>query len=372
MGRYNKLVKDVMGQGPNRRRGARWLALVVAVLAWFCVIGELQGQEPTPAASQPTARIEGWAEREVKFKSADGVELQGTVVVSEKGAMGFVLLIQGSGPTDRDGNQLPGIKTDLLKELAHALGEAGVGSLRVDSRAAVSMRGSWPKEAKEVAEIFTLSKMLGDVEAAWAFMGELPEAKGKKRVLLGHSQGGVFALALEPILKPDGVVLMATPGRGMDVVLDEQLRSAMTRQGATVKAREELLAENTRLMLEVKTTGKATKVPLSLAGIYNVSSVVFLKDYAHLNPAELAFGTHAPVLVVQGLMDKQVSAVRDAPALVMAMDKRVGNVCSTAFIRDGSHNFKRVKSVEEDGFSGEVMPEAREAVVKWVVGMLVK
>jgi uncharacterized protein len=348
----------------------RWcvLGLMVVMAGLGCGL-ELKGEDA--AASQPAARMESWVEREVRFKSADGVELVGTVVAPEKEASGFVLLIQGSGPTDRDGNQLPRLRTDLLKGLAHALGEAGVGSLRVDSRACASMRGSWPKEKEEVAGFFTLSKMLGDVEAAWAFMGELPEAKGKKRVVQGHSQGGVLALALEGVLKPDGMVLMATPGRTMDVVLEEQLRNALVRQGADVKTREAFMRENQRLMIEVKTHGKVTNVPVGLAAIYNPSSVLFLQEFARLNPAELALGAGAPALVVQGLADKQVSAVNDAPALVTALDKRVGGVCSTAFIRDGSHNFKRVKG-DEDGLSGEVMPEVREAVVKWVVGRLVK
>ncbi len=322
----------------------------------------------TAPATQAAARLGRWVEREVRFKGADGVELAGTVLTPDGEAKGFVLLIQGSGPTDRDGNQPPALKTDLLKGIAYALGDAGVGSLRVDSRACASMRASWPKEPEKIAGFFTMTKMLGDVEAGWKAMGELPEAKGKKRVVLGHSQGGVFALALEPLMKPDAVVLMATPGRGIGEVVDEQLRNAMERQGVNVISREWILRENARLAREVKETGQATRVPEGLRTIYNPSSGLFLKDYVALNPAELALSTSAPTLVVQGEMDKQISAAKDAPALMTALEKRVGpgSACAAEYIKNASHNFKRVRKMDEDGFTGEVMPEAREAVVKWV------
>jgi uncharacterized protein len=356
-----------------------WVMVFVFVVAWVGLgfdvgvfAGEVAGTQP--AAGEPAAKLGPWVEREVRFKSPDGVELVGTVVApdGEVLAGAFVLLIQGSGPTDRDGNQLPGLRTDLLKGLAHALGDAGVGSLRVDSRACGSMKKSWPAKPEEVAGFFALSKMLGDVEAAWKVMGELPEAKGKKRVVLGHSQGGVFALALERVIKPDGLVLMATPGRVSDEVIDDQLRTLMTQQGADAKTREWYLRENMRLMREIRETGKATHVPMGLAGLYNASSMLFLKEYSILNPAELAAGTQCPVLVVQGTMDKQVNVVKDAGPIVTALDKRSVGKCQTVFVAGGSHNFKKVKTMDEDGLNGEVMGEAREGVVKWVLGVASK
>src|SRR5690625_3244184 len=51
----------------------------------------------------------------------------------------LVLLIQGSGPTDRDGNQ-PFLRNDALKKLARALGQEGIASFRFDKRITAMQR----------------------------------------------------------------------------------------------------------------------------------------------------------------------------------------------------------------------------------------
>ena len=45
----------------------------------------------------------------------------------------IALIISGSGPTDRDGNN-PSLKNNSLKLLAEALAENGIASLRYDKR----------------------------------------------------------------------------------------------------------------------------------------------------------------------------------------------------------------------------------------------
>ena len=70
------------------------------------------------AASMP-ARAEGARSRELKFPGAGGVTLAGTLVLPDRPQkVPGVVLIAGSGPTDRDGNN-PGIpvKIDLLKQI---------------------------------------------------------------------------------------------------------------------------------------------------------------------------------------------------------------------------------------------------------------
>ena len=62
--------------------------------------------------------------------------LRGTLSLADSPAPGpVVLLIAGSGPTDRDGNNslLPG-RNDHLRLLAEALGSRGISSLRYDKR----------------------------------------------------------------------------------------------------------------------------------------------------------------------------------------------------------------------------------------------
>src|SRR5580658_8064676 len=94
----------------------RWLA-ASALLPWLLL--------PHAAAA--------WTERDIALPS-NPAPLFGTLAMPDgAGAVTGVLMLGGSGPTDRDGNQ-PGMYNDSLKLLAHGLADCGVASLRVDKR----------------------------------------------------------------------------------------------------------------------------------------------------------------------------------------------------------------------------------------------
>ena len=61
-------------------------------------------------------------------------ELKGTLSVPAKKAKTAVLMISGSGPTDRDGNSALGLNNNSLKMVAHALTSEGYAVLRFDKR----------------------------------------------------------------------------------------------------------------------------------------------------------------------------------------------------------------------------------------------
>src|SRR5689334_8135232 len=75
-------------------------------------------------------------EREIDFLGAGGVKIAGTLALpgsaSPERTVPALLLLQGSGPTDRDGNQPPNLRTDLLRGLAQILADDGIASLRFD------------------------------------------------------------------------------------------------------------------------------------------------------------------------------------------------------------------------------------------------
>src|SRR5215813_1999527 len=77
----------------------------------------------------PTRLMAGPRTEDLAFEGGGGFRLAGTVTLpdSARFAAPFpgVLLLPGSGPTDRDGNQLPDIRTDLLAQLARGLADAG-------------------------------------------------------------------------------------------------------------------------------------------------------------------------------------------------------------------------------------------------------
>lgn len=60
-----------------------------------------------------------------------GGTLSGTLTTPKEfsGKIPVVMIIPGSGPTDRDGNSALGVNTNTYKDIAEALGKAGIASL---------------------------------------------------------------------------------------------------------------------------------------------------------------------------------------------------------------------------------------------------
>ena len=60
--------------------------------------------------------------------------LKGTLLMPGSAPVAVVLIIPGSGPTDRDGNRPAGMKASTYRLLAEGLAARGVASLRIDKR----------------------------------------------------------------------------------------------------------------------------------------------------------------------------------------------------------------------------------------------
>lgn len=130
-----------------------------------------------------------------------------------------ILIIPGSGPTDRDGNNRLGVAASTYRLLAEALAREGIASVRIDKR---GMFGSAAAIAD--ANAVTVDDYAQDVHN-WARV--ITRQTGAPCVwVLGHSEGGL--VALQAAQRPDGIcglILVATPGRPMGDILKAQLRA---------------------------------------------------------------------------------------------------------------------------------------------------
>jgi pimeloyl-ACP methyl ester carboxylesterase len=229
---------------------------------------------------------------------------------SEAGSAPVVLMIQGSGPSDRDGNQLPSIKAAPLRLLAEALAERGIVSARADKR---GLHGS--REATADPEAVTLGDYASD---ARNWIGFLREATGARCVfLLGHSEGGLVALktATEAPEGICGLILAATPGRPLGEILRQQFAQALP----PGPLREPTLAAVERIVttLEAGEPADVSGVDPQLAAIFRPSVQPFLIDLLAQDPARLAADTDLPLLILQGTTDLQVT-LADASTLAAA------------------------------------------------------
>lgn len=214
-----------------------------------------------------------------------------------------VILIPGSGPTDRNGDNPAGVSGGIYRQLAEQLAAKGVATLRIDKR---GMFGS--KAAIADPNVVTIADYVADVRGWTAFL----QARGKRCVwIAGHSEGGLVALAAAQ--QPKGIcglILLAAPGRPLGTVLRAQLKPKLP--PAMYASADAAIAK-----LEQRQRVDLATVPAPLAPLFNPAVQGYLIDLVTTNPATLAAATKLPMLIVQGETDIQVG-VEDARALAAA------------------------------------------------------
>lgn len=150
-------------------------------------------------------------EREVVFKSG-GNNIYGTYLnptkVMNKGEA--VILISGSGPTDRDGNStLIYEKLDTLKIIANDLGEAGIASLRYD-KIGTGKTNLGNFESK--VETITFETFVETVKNAFLFFSHFSKVDPQRISLFGHSEGCLIAMtAATQLPMPPASLILAAP-----------------------------------------------------------------------------------------------------------------------------------------------------------------
>jgi hypothetical protein len=213
-----------------------------------------------------------------------------------------VLIVAGSGPTDRDGNNPQGLRTDAYKQLAAALAEAGIASLRYDKRGVAASRAAATRESLLTVEVF--ARDAADV-AAW--VRARPEVSSVH--IAGHSEGGLLAL-LAPTAPPLGsLILLTTPGRPLGTVLREQLG----RQPLP----EALQTEGMRVIEALEAGRDPGDVAPPLDQLFRPSVRPFLISVFTVDPARRLAARGEPVLVIGGGRDLQVTRA-DFEALAMS------------------------------------------------------
>ena len=165
-----------------------------------------------------------------------GATLAGTLLLplaSEIRRVPGVVLIAGSGPTDRDGNNpLIPPHVDTLKLIAERLAAAGIATLRYDKRGIGQSTGRPTGSPNAEERFFLWEHFVADAAAAHAELLRQDEIKPYATAFLGHSEGGLLALAATEAMgtrRPFGLVLASTPGRRLGDIVREQIgRNAPT------------------------------------------------------------------------------------------------------------------------------------------------
>lgn len=314
-------------------------------------------------------------ESEVTFKGAGGFVLKGTFARpdSVKGKALAVLLLPGSGPTDRNGNQPPALNTDLLKQIAGRLAAAGWASLRFDKRAAHVYMAKFPKGIDSQNEFFKWENFVGDAKAALSFLAAQPGIDGKRLAVAGHSEGSMIAVAMGRDLAgrpgaPAGLILMGAPGRPLDSVIHDQVLASLRRSGLSEAAQKPYMDYTDKAIAQIKKDATVPpNPPQGLAALFPPNATKIMKSYFTNDPAKMVATYPGPVLVIQGEKDIQVQAKIDTPLLAKAIRARKKGASEIFIVPSASHNLKLVKDPDkEPGFAGPVVPAALDKIVTWL------
>ncbi len=155
----------------------------------------------------------------------DGIIMHGTLVRPDgEGPFLAVVLVAGSGPTDRDwcSPMLPGTNGSA-RLLAEALAEAGMVSLRYDKRV------SGPQAMENVTKLFGKLSMMSHLDELVAAVNALASqdlVDSDRIVGLGNSEGTLHVLhyaTSDQEVRFAGIILAAPPGRPIREVLLSQL-----------------------------------------------------------------------------------------------------------------------------------------------------
>lgn len=350
-------------------------------MKWLVILKRLMILAPLllTFAVKAGAQNAGYIEKPITFAGAGGVMLAGTLTLPSASGLPVpgLVLIAGSGPTDRDGNQGLGLQTDLLKQIARRLAQEGITSLRYDKRG-VGGSAMSAQERAHLADFQAWENFVGDAVAALHSLQNQPGLDARRTGYLGHSEGGLIALQAADQIQADQsqkghaqppslLVLASTAGRTMDVVINEQLARVIKLQGATPAQSDDFLAKNRKIAAEIEHTGIVPDdVPNGLAFLYSPSIGKFLRGFLSADPVKLAAQFSGPVLVLQGQKDVQVSPERDAPALKAALSRRAHSAFQVSLIPNASHNLKSVTDDSDPGIAGPVVPEALSALCGWL------
>lgn len=228
--------------------------------------------------------------------------LHGTMV-NARNSDPIVLIVPGSGPTDRDGNNPMGVNANPYIMLADKLSEERISTVRIDKRGMFASSGAGDPNA------VTPDIYAEDIHA-WIDAIKAERGEGSGCVfLMGHSEGALM-VSRAAASRDDvcGLILVAGMGRPMGAVIREQLAA----NPANAPILEEAFAALATLEAgqRVDTTGMTP----ALMPLFNEGVQDYLRSVLTIDPVAELRAANKETLIIQGDRDLQVP-VSDARLL---------------------------------------------------------
>ncbi|PUA28418.1 MAG: alpha/beta hydrolase [Cellvibrio sp. 79] len=272
-------------------------------------------------------------EKTVSIETGTG-KLEGTLLIDNlKNSKIVALIIAGSGPTNRDGNN-PAMTNNSLKMLADELSKVGISSLRYDKRGIGKSKDSGLKEVDLRFEHY-----INDARSWVEYLNSL--GNFNKIVVIGHSEGSLIGMVASQQKSVDKFISIAGAGQPIDQIIREQL-----------KAQPPMVLEQAIPILDKLLQGETVQnVPAFLNSLFRPSVQPYMISWFKYDPQKEISKLNKPVLIVQGSTDIQVS-LTDADKLAAANKK-----ANKVVIQEMNHIFKESTLDRQANFQTYNQPE---------------
>jgi len=324
-------------------------SLESAFLAVALLAPVLRGQAGQADTVPPAAAIES-----PYTIHRPGLALAGTLTVPRgaRGPVPVALIIAGSGPTDRNGNSVLGIRPNCYAQLAWRLAERGIATLRYDKRGLPGTQGMFDFTR------LSLDDFAGDARAAAESLAR--DRRFSRVVLIGHSEGASLALIAARQGAPvAGVVSVSGLGRPIMTVMHEQLSRQL--DSAALVRYDTAMSQYLRGV-------QPADVPPQAAMLLLPMNLSFMQSWAAFDPPATIRAVRQPVLIVQGETDLQAS-VADAQRLHAARpDARLVVVPATNHVL--KHTTERTLAGQNPTYKNPtipIVPAVVAAIADWIL-----
>jgi uncharacterized protein len=291
---------------------------------------------------------------------ANGFSLTGTISKpADAGARRLpgVILVGGSGPTDRD-ETVSGIP--VFGQLAGLLADAGYIVLRYDRRG-VGQSGGRPESA-------TLADYTEDLRAVIKTFSARKDVDPKKIAVVGHGEGGaVGMLAAAKDNKIAALALVASLG-----ITGAELNLAQVNHSLERSTRSDAEKQSTvNLQKQIQNavlTGKGWEtIP---PGLRKQADVPWFQSFLAFDPAKPMADIRQPILIVQGLLDTQVAPANADRLEQLARARKKSPPVDVARIAGVNHLLVPATTGEADEYASlseaTVSPAVTDAIVGWL------
>jgi pimeloyl-ACP methyl ester carboxylesterase len=293
-----------------------------------------------------------------------GFNLAGTITRPKAaGPLPALILIGGSGPTDRD-ETVAGIP--VFGQIARDLVNAGFAVVRYDKRGVGQSGGR--------AESATIADYAEDARAVLNWLEDQEGIDEDRIGLVGHSEGALVAMLLagRERGKVGAIALLAGPSASGATVVLEQQKLILSKMPIEEAERAEKVALQEKINTAViKGTGW-NDIPEAAR---RVADTPWFYSFLTFDPKKAMNDTRQPVLIVQGELDTQVQPYHAEQLAEFARARRTKAAVEVVKVPGVNHLLVPAKTgdVSEYGTLGQeaqVSPQVTSAIAAFMTKAL--